>query len=498
MTSKREKRRDEVRQEHELRQERELDELDERLNALENIARSKGDTFLTRIKDRYISLWRKYSDARHRAVLTYHKEEADRQITAARDAADAIEKLVRSEGELHQNTRRTSTRRTSARRSSARRSSARRSSRRMQPNNERLYHVVTVNEKTGGKQYQTATPVTHSQAGTIMRKIALSSSKPPYVHMQLEEAADRSVSPKGIIYPNGTDRSYAREYQHEAMARPSDPVRPNGANRPGVDLDSRAQQYARAASKRALELKTSEAHRAAADAHDAAGNSASAEAHRESAWRIEHRLQRNGTDRYMLVRDLPLSLRAALDNVGYGKKDIEVKARETFNPVAMGGQGRRGFVVAAPMDDSGDFKVSWGSWGGENAFKRTVEGMDEDVVIPPNVAFIQGSEGGGHPTMATVYVSPRAMNPAMLTAGAEVTPKEAKILAIFQQLKSSYRAEEFDRLQEKDGIEGSRARKEATDREIESLVERGFLSRNKVGAVSITTTGRNAAAKNYY
>jgi len=209
-------------------------------------------------------------------------------------------------------------------------------------------------------------------------------------------------------------------------------------------------------------------------------------------------MQPNGTDRYMLVRDLPKSLQAALDNVGYGKKDIEVKARETFNPVAMGGQGTRGFVAACKMDDTGTFEVSWGSWGGENAFKRTVEGMDEDVAIPPDVAFIQGSEGGGHPTLARVYVSPRAMNPAMLTAGAEVTPKEAKILAIFQQLKSSYRAEEFDRLQEKDGIEGSRARKEATDREIESLVERGFLSRNKAGAVSITTAGRNAAAKNYY
>jgi len=214
--------------------------------------------------------------------------------------------------------------------------------------------------------------------------------------------------------------------------------------------------------------------------------------------RLSGKVQPNGTDRYMLVRDLPKSLQAALDNVGYGKKDIEVKARETFNPVAMGGQGYRGFVAVCPMDDSGEFKVTYGSWGGENAFARTIEGIDTDVQIPPDVAFIQGSEGGGHPTLASVYISTRAMNPALLGAPADVSPKEAKILAIFQQLKSSYRKEEFDRLQEKAGIESSRARQETTDREIESLIERGFLSRNKAGSVSITTEGRNAAAKNYY
>jgi len=64
---------------------------------------------------------------------------------------------------------------------------------------------------------------------------------------------------------------------------------------------------------------------------------------------------------------------------------------------------------------------------------------------------------------------------------------------LFKQLKSSYRPEYLDRLQEKDGIEGSRARQATTDREVESLIARGFLSRNKAGSVAITTEGRNAA-----
>jgi len=204
-------------------------------------------------------------------------------------------------------------------------------------------------------------------------------------------------------------------------------------------------------------------------------------------------LRRNGPDRYLLVRDLPRSLQAALQAVEYGRKDIEVKARETFDPSAAGGGGRRGFVAACKMDDSGTYEIEWGSWGGENPFTKTVEGYRGEVPIPPEVAFVRGSIGGGHPTNASVYVSPHAMNPALLVAGPEVTPKEAKILAIFKGIKSSYRPEYLDRLQEKEGIEGSRARQATTDREIDSLIERGFLSRNKAGSISITTEGRNAA-----
>jgi hypothetical protein len=214
---------------------------------------------------------------------------------------------------------------------------------------------------------------------------------------------------------------------------------------------------------------------------------------RSSARRSSRRLRRNGPDRYLPVRDLPRSLQAALQAVEYGRKDIEVKARETFDPSAAGGGGRRGFVAACKMDDSGTYEIEWGSWGGENPFTHTIEGVRGEVPIPPEVAFVRGSIGGGHPTNASVYVSPHAMNPALLVAGPEVTPKEAKILAIFKGLKSSYRPEYLDRLQEKEGIEGSRARQATTDREIDSLIERGFLSRNKAGSISITTEGRNAA-----
>jgi len=181
----------------------------------------------------------------------------------------------------------------------------------------------------------------------------------------------------------------------------------------------------------------------------------------------------------MKVSDLPGSVRAALKAVEYGRKDIEVLARETFDPSSAGGDGYRGFVAACRMDDSDIYELSWGSWGGENMFKRTIEGLESET-IPPHLAFLKGQIGGGRPTYAKLYVSPRAMNPALLAAPAEVTAKEAKILGIFHSLKSGpYRKEALQNLG-------------ATLVEIRSLVDRGFLKENKAGAIALTTDGTNA------
>lgn len=35
---------------------------------------------------------------------------------------------------------------------------------------DRRYHVIAVNDRTGAKEYLTATPVTGREAGTILRK----------------------------------------------------------------------------------------------------------------------------------------------------------------------------------------------------------------------------------------------------------------------------------------------------------------------------------------
>lgn len=190
---------------------------------------------------------------------------------------------------------------------------------------------------------------------------------------------------------------------------------------------------------------------------------------------------------YIKVTELPPSLQRALVSAGYNRKDIEVKVTEEFEPRPPSADGRRGFVAMCLLDDSNEFKLTWGSFGGANMFTTTVDDVKGAVEIPQNVAYITGmsNAGSGYPGFATVFVGPKNMNPTLLPSAPSVTEREGKLLAIYKTLKSSYRKEYLDRAK-------------TTPEEIDSLVARGFLSRNKAGAISITTEGRNAAAKDYY
>lgn len=189
---------------------------------------------------------------------------------------------------------------------------------------------------------------------------------------------------------------------------------------------------------------------------------------------------------YVILSTLPKSLQLALEEAGYHRKDIEVRVQEEFEPRPPSAHGRRGFVAACRLDDTNKFEITWGSYGGSNMFTQTVDDFQGSAPIPPEVAFISGmgNAGAGYPAYASIYVNPKSMDPSLLPVAASVTEKEAKILAIFKSLKSSYRQGYLDRAK-------------ATSEEVTSLVERGFLSRNKAGATSITTTGRNAAGKEY-
>jgi hypothetical protein len=189
---------------------------------------------------------------------------------------------------------------------------------------------------------------------------------------------------------------------------------------------------------------------------------------------------------YMPVKDLPPSIVAMLESVGYGSKDIQIHAAETFELGSAGGNGYRCFAAVCRLDGSRAFEVTWGSWGGSNMFSpnNAVDRADVGGPLLPAFAVVKGTIGGDRPVYATVYVHPSALAP-LLPAPAAVTEKEATILAIFRSLKSSARKEYLGRLG-------------ATDAEVTALVERGFLTRNKAGATTITTAGKNAAARDYY
>jgi hypothetical protein len=55
----------------------------------------------------------------------------------------------------------------------------------------RLYHVVAINDRTGRKDYCTATPVTHHEACTIRSKFfpRPKGAYPAHVRIQLEEVS---------------------------------------------------------------------------------------------------------------------------------------------------------------------------------------------------------------------------------------------------------------------------------------------------------------------
>lgn len=128
-----------------------------------------------------------------------------------------------------------------------------------------------------------------------------------------------------------------------------------------------------------------------------------------------------------------------------------------------------------------------GSWGGANPFNPN-NPVDLDYStrdIPANVAVIKGSEGGGVPVYAYIYMRPEDM--AAISPKQEskpiLDPKEQEALNIIAGYISSYRKEEFalNFL----GIYGPE------NIYVQALAAKGLVKVTGRG-VSITTAGRNA------
>jgi hypothetical protein len=181
---------------------------------------------------------------------------------------------------------------------------------------------------------------------------------------------------------------------------------------------------------------------------------------------------------YVQVAELPESLQGALKSVGYGRKDINIEAREQVYMADGGGEGFRAFVVLVDLA-TGRAERHDGSWGGANMFnpRNAVDLDDTPRTIIPGMAVVKGHIGGDRPVGATVYINPENVA-KLLPAKPDVSDREKQLLGVMGY-KSGYRKEEL-------------ARMRATDAEIDALVSRGFLSRNKAGAISLTTEGKNA------
>jgi hypothetical protein len=181
---------------------------------------------------------------------------------------------------------------------------------------------------------------------------------------------------------------------------------------------------------------------------------------------------------YVKVNDIPESIQLVLKQVGYNKEDIFIEQYETLQLNDMGGEGRRSFVAMVNIE-TGENKVTYGSWGGPNAFtNNAVDNDNQTVKVIPGVAIIKGSEGGGKPTLAILALHPDNIV-KLLPNKVELSEREKDCLYIVKAYTSAGRKSEF-------------ARRGIKQTELLSLAEKGYLKFNKAGAVSITLEGKNA------
>jgi hypothetical protein len=180
------------------------------------------------------------------------------------------------------------------------------------------------------------------------------------------------------------------------------------------------------------------------------------------------------------VKELGTAIQAALKSVNYHGKDIEIHATNRASTMVAGGDGMRGFTIVVNLD-TGKFEGLRGSWGGSNMFTHNAVDNEEVIDIPSNGAVIKGTTGYPR-TFAWIYAPPEAMG-RMLPSGEpaeELTDEENRALYCFVCIKGGeYRREEI-------------RRKGVQAQTILSLIERGYLKRNKSGATQVTTKGKNA------
>ncbi len=181
------------------------------------------------------------------------------------------------------------------------------------------------------------------------------------------------------------------------------------------------------------------------------------------------------------TRELPQSLQDALASVGYHRPDIAIEVAERTRLCGAYGDGYCAFAVGVNVN-TGARQLHKGSRGGGNPYCNAIVDAQPTLDLPPGRAVILGLAGGGRPVSARIVVGPGTMNPQLLAPVSDVTDKERKILAVYGGIKGGHR-------------DGYLRRLGATPAEIDSLIARGFLSRNKAGATAITTAGKNARGK---
>jgi hypothetical protein len=180
------------------------------------------------------------------------------------------------------------------------------------------------------------------------------------------------------------------------------------------------------------------------------------------------------------LTDLSPVIRRALESVDYHARDVSLEAKDEVDLRTYGGgAGARGFVTVINLT-TGKFHTEVGDWGGPGLGNRLADFSEDRVKLTDEMAVIVGTMG--HPrTFAHIYANGTVLGRFLPSGEEEVlTDTELKGLYVYSSIKSGYRRNELDRLH---------VLEHPT---IDSLVDRGYLKRNRAGAVQITTKGKNA------
>jgi hypothetical protein len=181
---------------------------------------------------------------------------------------------------------------------------------------------------------------------------------------------------------------------------------------------------------------------------------------------------------------MPPAVQRALKEVGYGRADIAVEARDVFYVGHPAGEGSRSFFGLVNLQ-TGQTKFTYGNWGGGEAgdIPQLADADRERRPLPPGMVVINGSEGGNRPVWATLTVHP-SMMPALLPAGGELTSQEQSGLNIIGMYISSARKEYF-----RDARLGAYGPENPI---VRSLAQKGMVKITGAGAIQITTKGKNS------
>jgi len=184
---------------------------------------------------------------------------------------------------------------------------------------------------------------------------------------------------------------------------------------------------------------------------------------------------------FVSTKDLPAPIRSALSSVGYKRADVEVTTGTEYAMVEGSAMtvGRKGFVVAVNLH-SGANQLASGAWGGPNPADRRQVDLDKEYrPLPVGGAVILG-ERGYKGCFARVRVHPDNLA-KLIPATEAITERERGIIASVCGLNSKGRRDEWEMWEVA-----------PSDVEFDALVARGYLTRNKRGAIGKTTKGKNA------